>query len=345
MSKALPVTPQEIADAAIGAAEAGAAIVHLHARNPETGQPDQSPEGFAPFLKVIKQRSGAVINLTTGGAPYMRVEERVQPAKTYAPEVASLNMGSMNFGLFGMLKRFKDFKHDWEPAMLGNKDIVFRNSYQDIEYVLRAMAETGTRFDGYGYFVDYNGVSDGNGTTYQGAALYGVATIEDADGQRLVAAGGAVQVEGDSAETHVAVLQIDDGFALQGELAAGTWLADSESPELVLNGAEVASLGVRYLVVRGRLVGEAFDAVIFDDLMGVSGAVEGACTTEPAAASLLDGEGRWLDILFDGTTLEGTGGDPDRCDGCGGVWFQGLYLGEVCPDLGVLTDWSGAPWR
>jgi len=147
MSKALPVTPQEIADAAIGAAEAGAAIVHLHARNPETGQPDQSPEGFAPFLKVIKQRSSAVINLTTGGAPYMRVEERVLPAKTYAPEVASLNMGSMNFGLFGMLNRFKDFKHEWEPAMLGNKDIVFRNSYQDIEYVLRAMAETGTRFE------------------------------------------------------------------------------------------------------------------------------------------------------------------------------------------------------
>jgi uncharacterized protein (DUF849 family) len=147
MSKALPVTPQEIADAAIGAAEAGAAIVHLHARNPETGQPDQSPEGFAPFLKVIKQRSAAVINLTTGGAPYMRVEERVLPAKTYAPEVASLNMGSMNFGLFGMLNRFKEFKHEWEPAMLGNKDIVFRNSYQDIEYVLRAMAETGTRFE------------------------------------------------------------------------------------------------------------------------------------------------------------------------------------------------------
>ena len=147
MSRALPVTPQEIADAAIGAAEAGAAIVHLHARNPETGQPDQSPEGFAPFLKVIKQRSDAVINLTTGGAPYMRVEERVLPAKTYQPEVASLNMGSMNFGLFGMLKRFKEFKHDWEPAMLGNKDIVFRNSYQDIEYVLRTMAESGTRFE------------------------------------------------------------------------------------------------------------------------------------------------------------------------------------------------------
>jgi len=147
MSKALPVTPQEIVDAAIGAAEAGAAIVHLHARNPETGQPDQSPEAFAPFLKVIKQRSNCVINLTTGGAPYMKVEERVLPAKTYKPEVASLNMGSMNFGLFGMLNRFKDFKHAWEPEMLGNRDIVFRNTFQDIEYVLRTMAESDTRFE------------------------------------------------------------------------------------------------------------------------------------------------------------------------------------------------------
>ena len=147
MSKALPVTPQEIVDASIGAAEAGAAIVHLHARNPETGQPDQSPEAFAPFLKVIKQRSNCVINLTTGGAPYMKVEERVLPAKTYKPEVASLNMGSMNFGLFGMLNRFKEFKHAWEPEMLGNRDIVFRNTFQDIEYVLRTMAESDTRFE------------------------------------------------------------------------------------------------------------------------------------------------------------------------------------------------------
>jgi uncharacterized protein (DUF849 family) len=147
MSPHLPVTPEEIAAAAVGAAEAGAAIVHLHARDPETGKPDQTPEAFARFLPRIKQATNAVINLTTGGAPYMRVEERVLPAKTYAPEVASLNMGSMNFGLFGMLNRFKEFKHEWEPAMLGNKDIVFRNSYQDIEYVLRAMAETGTRFE------------------------------------------------------------------------------------------------------------------------------------------------------------------------------------------------------
>jgi uncharacterized protein (DUF849 family) len=147
MSKALPVTPQEIADAAIGAAEAGAAIVHLHARNVETGQPDQSPEAFAPFLKIIKQRSNCVVNLTTGGSPTMMVEERVRPAAVYQPEVASLNMGSMNFGLFGMLNRFKDFKHDWERKHLENKDIVFRNTFKDIEFVLRTLSESGTRFE------------------------------------------------------------------------------------------------------------------------------------------------------------------------------------------------------
>ena len=98
MSPHIPITPQEIADAAIEAAEAGAAVVHLHARDPKTGKPDQSPEAFAPFLKVIKQRSNCVINITTGGAPTMTVEERVRPAATFKPEVASLNMGSMNFG-------------------------------------------------------------------------------------------------------------------------------------------------------------------------------------------------------------------------------------------------------
>ena len=147
MSPHLPVTPDEISDAAIGAAEAGAAIVHLHARNPQTGQPDQSPEAFAPFLKVIKQRSNCVINLTTGGSPTMTVDERVRPAAVYKPEVASLNMGSMNFGLFGMLSRFKDFKHEWERKHLENKDIVFRNTFQDIEFVLRTLSESGTRFE------------------------------------------------------------------------------------------------------------------------------------------------------------------------------------------------------
>jgi uncharacterized protein (DUF849 family) len=148
MSPFLPVTPQEIADAAIEAAEAGAAIVHLHARDPLTGKPDQSPEAFAPFLQVVKQRSNCVINLTTGGAPTMLVEERVRPAAVFKPEVASLNMGSMNFGLYPMLERFKEFKHEWErPYLQGSHDRIFRNTFTDIEYILSTCAENGTRFE------------------------------------------------------------------------------------------------------------------------------------------------------------------------------------------------------
>src|SRR6202047_5458736 len=135
MSKALPVTPQEIADAAVDAAEAGAAIVHLHARNPKTGQPDQSPEAFAPFLKIIKQRSNCVINLTTGGAPTMTVDERVRPAAVYKPEVASLNMGSMNFAFFGLLHRFKKIEHDWARKHLEKKEILLHHTSSPIQYV------------------------------------------------------------------------------------------------------------------------------------------------------------------------------------------------------------------
>jgi len=148
MSPYLPVTPAEIAESAIGAAEAGAAIVHLHARNPVDGRPDQSPEAFEPFLKVIKQSSNVVVNLTTGGSPYMSVEERVRPAAQWQPEVASLNMGSMNFGLFPMLKRYKDFKYDWEQPMLeGSHDLVFRNSFKDIRYALETLNATGARYE------------------------------------------------------------------------------------------------------------------------------------------------------------------------------------------------------
>src|SRR5271154_5506465 len=114
MSPNLPITAAEIAEAAVAAAEAGAAIVHLHARNPIDGRPDQSPEAFIPFLREIKARSNVVINLTTGGSPFMTVPERVAPAAVWKPEVASLNMGSMNFGLFQMLRRFKKFRFDWE---------------------------------------------------------------------------------------------------------------------------------------------------------------------------------------------------------------------------------------
>ncbi len=148
MSPFLPVTPAEITAAAVGAAEAGAAVIHLHARNPVDGRPDQSPEAFGRFLPQIKQATGAVVNITTGGGPGMTLEERVRPAAVFKPEVASLNMGSMNFGLFPMLNRFKEFKHDWEAkALEASRDNVFRNSFKDIEYVLRTCGDAGTRFE------------------------------------------------------------------------------------------------------------------------------------------------------------------------------------------------------
>jgi uncharacterized protein (DUF849 family) len=148
MSPHLPITPGQIVDEAVAASEAGAAILHLHARYPETGKPDQTPEGFARFLPRLKQRCGAVINLTTGGSPYMKVEERVQPAARFKPEVASLNMGSINFGLFQLLDRYNDFKFEWERQHLeATRDLVFRNSFKDIEYILETCYGSDTRFE------------------------------------------------------------------------------------------------------------------------------------------------------------------------------------------------------
>ncbi|WLA83278.1 3-keto-5-aminohexanoate cleavage protein [Bradyrhizobium elkanii] len=148
MSPYLPIAPEQIIEHAIGAAEAGAAIIHLHARDPSNGKPDQSPEAFARFLPALKQRTNAVFNLTTGGSPYMRVEERVAPVAAFKPEVASLNVGSMNFGLFQLTDRYKDFKYDWEREHLENtRDLVFRNSFQDIEFILRTCEQSDTRFE------------------------------------------------------------------------------------------------------------------------------------------------------------------------------------------------------
>src|SRR5215831_8983582 len=148
MSPYLPVTPEQIADSAIGAANAGAAIIHLHARDPKDGHPDQSPETFLPFLKTIKQRSDCIVNLTTGGSAAMTLEERLRPCAMFKPEVASLNMGSMNFGLFPMLNRQKEFKHDWErPALEASRDRIFKNTFADIEHILTSCAENGTRFE------------------------------------------------------------------------------------------------------------------------------------------------------------------------------------------------------
>ena len=148
MSPHLPVTAAEIASAALGAAAAGAAILHLHARDPQTGRPDQTVAAYAPFLKAIKQGTDAVINVTTGAGHGMTLEQRLEPAKVFSPEVASLNMGSMNFGLFPMLNRYTDFKHDWEQTALENsRDFVFRNTFADIEHVLTALTPLDVRFE------------------------------------------------------------------------------------------------------------------------------------------------------------------------------------------------------
>ncbi len=148
MSPHLPVSPAEIARAAIGAAEAGAAIVHLHARNPADGSPSQDPDLFREFLPQIALASDVVVNLTTGGAATMTVEERLQPALQLKPEVASLNMGSMNFGLYPMLDRFRELRHEWERAYLeGSRDRIFKNTFKDIEYILSSCRDNGTRFE------------------------------------------------------------------------------------------------------------------------------------------------------------------------------------------------------
>ena len=148
MSPHLPITAAEIAHAAIGAAEAGAALVHLHARDEKTGKPIHTPEAFHPFLKVIKQRCDAVLNITTGGAPTMSIDERLLPCAVLKPEVASLNMGSMNFGLYPMLERFKEFKHDWErPYLEASDDRIFKNTFKDIENILTRCAANNTRFE------------------------------------------------------------------------------------------------------------------------------------------------------------------------------------------------------
>ncbi len=148
MSPYLPVTADDIAASAIDAARAGAAIVHLHARDPADGRPSQDPALFRRFAPTIKAASDVVINLTTGGAPTMSVEERLQPALQLRPEVASLNMGSMNFGLYELLDRFTEFRHGWErPYLAQSYDGIFRNTFKDIAYILQSCSENQTRFE------------------------------------------------------------------------------------------------------------------------------------------------------------------------------------------------------
>lgn len=149
MSPYLPVTPDEIAEQAIAAAEAGAAILHLHARNPETGQPTADPDVFMQFLPKIAAGCDAVVNITTGGSSLMTIEERLAAPDRAQPEMASLNMGSMNFGLFPMKRRHSEWKHEWEPKLLdATKEVVFRNTFADIEQVFHQLGDQyGTRFE------------------------------------------------------------------------------------------------------------------------------------------------------------------------------------------------------
>jgi uncharacterized protein (DUF849 family) len=148
MSDALPISPAEIARDAIDAANAGATILHLHARDPETGFPSPDPDVFLEFLPEIRQHTDAVINITTGGSAVMTVEERIAAAKTLQPEVASLNMGSMNFNFAGAANRVTDWKFDWEREyVLGSADRIFSNTFVQIETILRDLGATGTRFE------------------------------------------------------------------------------------------------------------------------------------------------------------------------------------------------------
>ncbi|MGE4431507.1 MAG: 3-keto-5-aminohexanoate cleavage protein [Sphingobium sp.] len=148
MSEALPITPDQIAEQAIAAAQAGAAMLHLHARNPETGQPDQNPELFKQFLPRIKQSTDAILNITTGGGLGMSLNDRLAPAKWAQPEVASMNMGSVNFNISGAGAKISEWKHDWEkPYLEMTKDFILSNTFTQIERGMTELGALGTRFE------------------------------------------------------------------------------------------------------------------------------------------------------------------------------------------------------
>jgi uncharacterized protein (DUF849 family) len=149
MSPHLPVTPEQIARESIAAAEAGAAILHLHARDPVDGRPTPSPEVFMQFLPRIAEATDAVVNITTGGSVKMSLEERLAAPLLAQPEMASLNMGSMNFNIAGLASRPREWQHGWEKDyLLGTEDMIFRNTFRDIATILQRLGEgCGTRFE------------------------------------------------------------------------------------------------------------------------------------------------------------------------------------------------------
>ena len=148
MSEHLPITPSQIADESIAAAEAGAAIIHLHARVPENGAPTGDPDVYAQFLPIIKQRCDAVINVTTGGSPTMTVQDRLRGAERFQPEMCSLNMGSLNFAIYPAARNISQWKYDWEESYVKDSDdFIFRNTFKDIEYILKTLGDAGTKFE------------------------------------------------------------------------------------------------------------------------------------------------------------------------------------------------------
>jgi uncharacterized protein (DUF849 family) len=149
MSPHLPVTPDQIAAEAVAAAEAGASILHLHARDPGDGRPTADPDVFMQFLPRIKQATDAVINITTGGSSLMTLDQRLAAPLRAEPEMCSLNMGSMNFALFPMLDRPREWLHEWEPKLLeATRDTIFKNTFSDMESILQRLSQgCGTRFE------------------------------------------------------------------------------------------------------------------------------------------------------------------------------------------------------
>jgi uncharacterized protein (DUF849 family) len=149
MSPYLPITPDEIAKQSIDAAEAGAAVIHLHARDPKDGRPTGDPEVFMKFLPRIKQNTKAIVNITTGGGLGMSMDERIAAARRAAPEIASLNMGSMNFALFNLVKRYPEWKHEWEKTYLaGTDNNIFPNTFKTIDYVITELHDKlGVKFE------------------------------------------------------------------------------------------------------------------------------------------------------------------------------------------------------
>jgi uncharacterized protein (DUF849 family) len=148
MSPYLPITPEHIAQEAIAAAQAGAAMIHLHARDPETGKPDQTPSRFLEFMPRIKEQTDAILNVTTGGGLGMSLEDRLAPALALKPEVASMNMGSFNFNISGAADRIASFQYDWEkPYLEATRNLILSNTFSQIDYGMRAMGDNGTRFE------------------------------------------------------------------------------------------------------------------------------------------------------------------------------------------------------